>query len=131
MIKIFFERENRVVEVDSGETLLNAALKAGVEVHSTVGPEHHCFHPEEGCLDCAVSIKQGASGMAPRTALERSAPASLRLACQARAFGNVVVTTVGEDGPRFLPDTAAPAWGIFSGVNTGVAPEYVPSLLRM
>lgn len=110
MIKILFERENRYVEVDPGETLLNAARKAGVELHRHVGTPHACYGAE-GCTTCGVVVKAGATALSPRTALESAVDKEMRLACQARAFTDTVVATVEE--LRFITDTAAPTWGLF------------------
>src|SRR5438552_512679 len=93
MVKILFEREKRVVEIEAGTSLLAAARKAGVELHRPTGRGHAC-HAEHDCVGCAVNVKMGA--VSDRTAMEEDLPAGLRLACQARAFGHAVVTSLGE-----------------------------------
>lgn len=127
MIKVYFERENRMVEVPPGETLLNAARKAGVEVHRHVDGDHRCY-ASEPCTTCAVQVKLGANALSPRTSLEKATPKGLRLACQARLFTDAVVATLDEI--RFIPDTAAPSWGLFGGTESGVALSTVPGLAR-
>ena len=117
MIKIMFERENRYVEVAPGETLLNAARKAGVELHRHVAKDHACYGAA-GCITCGVRITAGAGSLSPRTALEDAVPGAMRLACQARAFNDTVVSTIEQ--PRFMADTAAPTWGVFSSTSAGI-----------
>jgi ferredoxin len=119
MIKVLFERENRLVEIAPGATLLEAARKAGVEVHRHAGPGHHCYDPAADCTTCAVRPKLGVNGLSERSGLERGLPVDLRLACQTKVYADAVVATLDE--VQFMPDTAAPSWGMFSGAESGVA----------
>jgi len=118
MVKVFFEREGRIVEVTPGDTLLQAARRAGVEVHRGGDADHRCWQHDDGlCVDCAVQVKLGGAGLSERGPLERELSGDLRLACQARVFAHVAVTTLGP--VALLPDTAAPAWGVLSRSDSG------------
>lgn len=125
MVKVFFEREGRIVEVTPGDTLLQAARRAGVEVHRGMEAEHRCWQNSDGlCVDCVVRVRLGGAGLSEPGPMERELSGDLRLACQARVFAHVAVTTLGP--VKLLPDTAAPAWGVLSRVDAGV-PVYAAS----
>ena len=62
MPKIRFYPDNKVVEVPAGETLLRAALLAGVHVNASCGGSGVCGK-------CRVVVEQGAAATAPTAKL--------------------------------------------------------------
>ena len=105
MITILFARERRRIQVEPGSTLLHAAGLAGVDVHR---PQPGL----DGNGDCAVELRQGMAGATPRTALENDLPPNLRLASEAKLYADTTVVTQGD--VKFISDTAAPSWGVFT-----------------
>lgn len=82
--------EARISRVAGGTGLLQASLKAGIELPQACGGR-------ASCTTCRVLVKEGEKGLsAPRLAeREMLAESGLlgryRLACQARILGDVVV----------------------------------------
>ncbi|HEY7957106.1 MAG TPA: 2Fe-2S iron-sulfur cluster binding domain-containing protein [Polyangia bacterium] len=115
MPKITFEREQRVVEIKPGQTLLQAADQAGIDLFRGMWPGLHCNRMKGWCNRCKVWVTpETPQAINPPTAKERSplrlngrVHGSLRLACQVQAQGDVVVhTRVG--GPEVAGNTDWP-----------------------
>jgi ferredoxin len=76
--------------VEAGETLMRAIRAAGVAVPNLCG--NHDL-----CLTCAAQVLEGGEALSRPRRLERrmlrwiGAPESVRLTCQARLHGDVVV----------------------------------------
>jgi ferredoxin len=76
--------------VDGGETLMRAIRAAGVEVPNLCG--NHAL-----CATCAAQVLSGQGSLSRRSRDERrflrwiGAPESVRLTCQAKVYGDVVV----------------------------------------
>jgi len=86
-----FHPSGRALRVAPGTTLLEAARRAGVPMASACGADGICAR-------CGVRVLAGALALSPETEQEerqkrrnRIDPA-LRLACRARALGDVEVT---------------------------------------
>lgn len=77
---------------EPGESLLDAAWRAGVPLASSCGGQGVCG-------DCAVRVVRGAENFTPPDAVEsewrrrRSPPGDVRLACRSEVHGPAVVTT--------------------------------------
>jgi ferredoxin len=99
-VKVEFEREGVVVEARAGQTLLDVAEDAGVELFRGLWPALHCRRRRGWCGRCKVWV--GEAGGA----------ATMRLAC------GVVVgerelrvhTRAGGPRPRASLETGAPSW---------------------
>jgi adenylate cyclase len=90
MPRIRFLPDDRWVDAGPGETVLAAALRAGVpHVHACRGNAH--------CSTCRIEIRDGLGDCLPRTAAERvlsdrlGFSATLRLACQTVPQSDLVV----------------------------------------
>ncbi|MBF7731141.1 ISC system 2Fe-2S type ferredoxin [Pseudomonas sp. N040] len=89
--------DGAVVEAEVGETVLDAALRNGIEI------EHAC-EKSCACTTCHVVIREGFSSLEPSDELEDDMldkawglePCS-RLSCQARVAGNDLVVEI----PRY------------------------------
>jgi uncharacterized 2Fe-2S/4Fe-4S cluster protein (DUF4445 family) len=82
---VIFHPEGRVVEVERGSRLLDAAHAAGVVVDSPCGGEGNCGR-------CRVRIRHGEINAPPTTHLTpRQMRAGYCLACQATVAGDLVV----------------------------------------
>lgn len=120
MPKITFERELIDVDVRPGETLLDAAEKAGIDVFRGMWPGLHCNRVKGWCNRCKVWVTPSSpQAVNPPTLKERSplklggrVSGTLRLACQVQVQGDVVVhTRVGGPPVRDnvdWPDTSGP-----------------------
>ena len=81
-----------MVEVPVGTSLLDAALGAGLPLASSCAGEG-------ACKACLVQVLGGAGRLSPPSERERAALAAARcaaderLACAARVYGDVTVTT--------------------------------------
>jgi ferredoxin len=97
--KVEFEREGVVVEARAGQTLLEVAEEAGVEVFRGLWPELHCQKQRGWCRRCKVWVR------------DEGAPATMRLACQVEVRADLSVHT-RSGGPAVRPslETGAPAW---------------------
>ncbi len=88
--KLYY-RDNRVLDIRPGATVLEMLRAAGVPHASVCGGRGRCS-------TCRVRVGEGAAALAPASAeearvLERiSAPADVRLACQIRPIGSLEVT---------------------------------------
>ena len=86
-----FRPSGRALRVERGTTLLEAARRAGLPMASACGADGLCAR-------CGVRVLAGAEALSPTTEAEerqkrrnRIDPA-LRLACRARALGDVELT---------------------------------------
>ena len=76
--------------MEKGKTILDAALKAGVDLAILCGGKGFCGK-------CQVAVVEGAENLSPLTEAERKhlSPEKIelgfRLACQARVYGDIVV----------------------------------------
>ncbi|MFH0899216.1 MAG: 2Fe-2S iron-sulfur cluster binding domain-containing protein [Pseudomonadota bacterium] len=103
MPRVSFLNEVTTVEIDAGKTIEEAANRAGVRLHQ----------PKVWVLE------QAANALGPRTIWEkirRAGHGALRLACQARVFGDIEVRTqpgflrVVEPTTRWDPDPRPARW---------------------
>ncbi len=80
-----FLPHNRQIEVEEGQTLIRAAMEAGVHVNASCGGEGVCGK-------CRVIIEEGqvAEGLSERLSKE-DVEKGYRLACRAKVTGDVVV----------------------------------------
>ena len=80
-----FLPHNRQIEVEEGQTLIRAAMEAGVHVNASCGGEGVCGK-------CRVIIEEGAvaEGLSERLS-EEDVRKGYRLACRSRITGDVVV----------------------------------------
>ncbi len=101
MPKVTFEREEIVVEAKPGQTLLEVAGEAGIDVFRGMWPALHCNRVKGWCNRCKVWVKpESPSAVNPPTGAERSAlringrvSGTQRLACQVKLAGDVIVHT--------------------------------------
>jgi len=101
MPKVTFEREDLIVECATGENLLEVAEKAGIDVFRGIWPQLHCNRVKGWCNRCKVWVKSDSPGAvnAPTGSERRPfrlngrVDGNLRLACQVRVGGDVVVHT--------------------------------------
>ncbi len=94
MPTVYFEAENRKVEVPEGTTLRKAAKKAGVSVYGSVNKVLNC----QGFGLCGtdrvlVSPNECINQQTFREKLSVGENAKVRLACQTKVTGDVVVST--------------------------------------
>jgi ferredoxin len=108
MPKVTFEREGITVEARAGQTVLEVAEQAGIDVFRGMWPELHCGSAAKGwCNRCKIWVKPSTSGAvnAP-TAVERRprlltarVSGTMRLACQVQVSGDVEVHTRSGGAP--------------------------------
>jgi len=88
MPKIYYLPDDRMVEIESGISLLQASLKAGI-------PHIHVCGGNTRCTTCRVSILRGRENCLPRNEKEQAVADQLhftpaiRLACQTKINGDV------------------------------------------
>ncbi len=102
MPKVTIRPKNIVIEVPEGDTIMGAAQAAGYYWPTTCGGEGRC-------TTCACTVVSGMVDLSPRgrseervLVEERGAgvlDTPLRLACQARVYGDVVVEKPGLRPP--------------------------------
>ena len=119
MPKVEFEREGVVADARAGQTLLEVAEAAGVELFRGLWPELHCRRNRGWCNRCKVWVgAESPEAVNPPTARERArfrlngrVQGSMRLACQVEVRGDVRVHT-RAGGPAVAPSVVAgaPAW---------------------
>ncbi|MFL6214675.1 MAG: adenylate/guanylate cyclase domain-containing protein [Blastocatellia bacterium] len=111
MSHIFFVIEDRAAEVEAGETILQAALRAAI-------PHAHACGGNARCSTCRVQVIEGLDCCAPRTERELELAARLhfsseiRLACQTTIRGDVKLRRLvldAEDIKLTAQSTDAPA----------------------
>ncbi len=82
-MKVHLENENRSIEVEKGESLLNALLRNQI-------PHKHVCGGKARCSTCRVLITKGIQNLEPRNELEtiltqkKGFSADIRLACQTK-----------------------------------------------
>jgi ferredoxin len=117
--KVEFEREGIVVDAPAGQTLLEVAETAGIEVFRGIWPGLHCGKSRGWCNRCKVWVHaEPADAVNPPTATERGrlrlngrVSGSMRLACQVQLRGDVRVhTRAGGPGLRPSLVAGAPEW---------------------
>ncbi len=84
-VRVTFEPYRRTIDVEPGQTLIRAAMDAGVHVNASCGGEGVCGK-------CRVIVESGtvAGGFSEKLSRE-DREKGYRLACQARVMGDVVV----------------------------------------
>jgi ferredoxin len=117
--KVDFEREGVSVEARAGQTLLEVAESAGIDVFRGIWPALHCKSRPGWCNRCKLWVHADDAGaINPPTAKETArlrlngrVYGEQRLACQVRVSGDVRVHT-RAGGPIVRPSLAgdAPAW---------------------
>jgi ferredoxin len=117
--KVEFEREGIVAEARPGQSLLEVAEAAGVELFRGIWPGLHCRRRLGWCNRCKVWVRcESAEAVNPPTGKEQArlringrVTGSLRLACQVEVRGDVQVhTRAGGPGQAPSLSTSAPAW---------------------
>jgi len=105
--KVRFEREDVIVDAQNGQTVLEVAEQAGIDVFRGMWPGLHCRRIHGWCNSCKVWVKPDSpSSVNPPTGAERfpirlngRVQGTLRLACQVKVQGDLEVhTRIG--GPR-------------------------------
>lgn len=119
MPKVEFEREGLTVEARAGQTLLEVAEGAGIDVFRGIWPTLHCGTRRGWCNRCKLWVRaDGDDAVNPPTASERArlrlngrVYGELRLACQVELRGDVRVHT-RAGGPLVRPSLSggAPEW---------------------
>jgi ferredoxin len=117
--KVEFEREGIVAEARPGQSLLDVAEDAGVELFRGIWPGLHCGRRRGWCNRCKVWVRSQSEGAVnPPTGKEQARlrlngriTGTMRLACQVEVRGDVQVHT-RAGGPGQSPSLAggAPAW---------------------
>ncbi len=83
--RVLFLPHNRAIEVPHGESLLRAAMEAGVHINASCGGEGVCgkcrVHPEKGAVEGGVSERLSKEDVAQ----------GIRLACRAKVVEDLVV----------------------------------------
>ena len=115
-----FTKENKEIEVASGENLRKAALNAGVNLYQGINGigasvnKHMNCHGIGACGMCRVNITKGMENASPLGGLEKlrfrvpfpdplvnlaylGNEETMRLACQTKVMGDIEV----ETGPEF------------------------------
>jgi ferredoxin len=101
MPKVRFEREDLIVDARPGQTLLEVAEQAGVDVFRGMWAGLHCNRVHGWCNRCKVWVKPDSpQAVNPPTSAERfplrlngRVRGTLRLACQVEVSGDVSVHT--------------------------------------
>ena len=119
MPKVDFEREGVTVEARAGQTLLEVAESAGIDVFRGIWPTLHCGSRPGWCNRCKLWVHPDSDGAVnPPTAKETArlrlngrVHGEQRLACQVQVRGDVRVHT-RAGGPIVRPTLAgrAPEW---------------------
>lgn len=97
MPKITFSNIGHSIEVNKGDTILDASIANDIPIQHACGG--FC-----SCTTCHVIVKEGMENLAPMEedetdriqGVEQQSPSS-RLACQSRVLGDVVVEIVNLD----------------------------------
>ncbi len=101
MPKVRFEREDVIVDAKPGQTLLEVAEQASIDVFRGMWAGLHCSRVHGWCNRCKVWVKpDAADAINPPTGAERfplrmngRVAGSMRLACQVEIQGDVNVHT--------------------------------------
>jgi ferredoxin len=99
-VRVEFEREGIVVEARAGQTLLEVAEAAGVDVFRGLWPGLHCRRRMGWCRRCTVWVA------------EDGGAATMRLACSVAVAERALRVHTRAGGPRPQPslETGAPSW---------------------
>jgi ferredoxin len=105
MPKINFTREKKVVECEPGEKLRDVAIRHGIQLYPGMKKYFNC-HGFAQCGECRVHVLKGMENLGKKTFPEKLRIAvswfkfgnedKVRLACQARVFGDCDVYTQPE-----------------------------------
>ena len=119
MPKVEFEREGVVIDARAGQTLLEIADAAGVELFRGIWPQLHCQRRRGWCNRCKVWVRASIpTAINTPTEIERTrlrlngrVRGTMRLACQVEVRGDVnVQTRAGGPPPRPSLKSSAPVW---------------------
>ena len=94
MHKVHFERENRTIQVESGENLRQAAIRNKFSIYAHIHKILNC-RGRGLCTACTVQIVAG--NVEPRNEIEieklTKKPSDFRMACQVAVNDDLVVKT--------------------------------------
>jgi ferredoxin len=120
--KVEFEREGVVAEARPGQTLLDVAEAAGIEIFRGLWPDLHCGRRRGWCNRCKVWVRpsdeSAPDALNPPTAKEQArlrlngrVRGQMRLACQVQPRGDLRVhTRAGGPAPRPSLAAGGPEW---------------------
>jgi ferredoxin len=102
MPKVFFEMESVSVDIDAGQTIYDAARKAGIQLARGFSGAHECGgHGKCVGMGCAVFLRapDQSQAVSPPTWKERwlhsrALKNKKRLACQAAPLRDLTVVTI-------------------------------------
>ncbi len=109
--KVTFLPHNREIEVNAGESLIRAAMEAGVHINASCGGEGVCGK-------CRVMLESGTvdGGISERLKRE-DIDKGYRLACRSQISGDVVIRIPVESGidasvlnKKYIPRSTAHIW---------------------
>jgi len=128
-VKVIFYPEEKVVEVNKGTSLWEAAKQAGVYINSVCGGDGICGK-------CRLILKEGAVETESTTLLTREeVKKGYLLACQTRAKGNVVVEIPPEsreEKRKILVDKDAERFrALYPSLEEKVRFKYEPLVQKM
>ncbi len=107
MFKIHFMNSNKVVEVEKGSSILEAALDHGVPIYHTCGGN-------ASCSTCRVKILSGAENLSPVEAAEAQVLDAFdlkppyRLGCQAQLLSGDVALEIPDRARPPRPNKTPP-----------------------
>jgi ferredoxin len=94
MLKVRFEKENRTIEVEEGESLREAAIRNKFSIYPHITKVLNC-RGRGLCTACTVQVLSG--NIDPRNEIETSKlgkkPDDFRMACQIAVTDDLVVRT--------------------------------------
>lgn len=114
----------REIEVPCGVTLLEAAVKAGIDLRATCGGTGRCGK----CKVKPMGEVSGLTSIEGKYLSSNDLASGIRLACQTNTLGDVVVILPGESsfaGARILTDTIQISDFSISPIPPSVAPGRV------
>ena len=94
MHKVHFERENRTIQVESGENLRQAAIRNKFSIYAHIHKILNC-RGRGLCTACTVQVVAGNVEPRNETETEKLAkkPTDFRMACQVAVNDDLVVKT--------------------------------------
>jgi ferredoxin len=94
MHKVHFERENRTIQVESGENLRQAAIRNKFSIYANIHKILNC-RGRGLCTACTVQIVAGNVESRNEIEIERltKKPSNFRMACQVAVNDDLVVKT--------------------------------------
>jgi ferredoxin len=94
MLKVRFEKENRIIELEDGENLREAAIRNKFSIYPHITKILNC-RGRGLCTACTVQVLSG--NIDPRNEIETNKlgkkPDDFRMACQVVVTGDLVVRT--------------------------------------